>query len=308
IPWLKMNYTLGADYWTDERLEGCPVSSASPCIFGRVIEGKIVSYQIDHNLTATASYTVNPNFGGTITVGQNLDTRNQRVLGTVGRDLIALQPFRLSNTVSQDIPIDAQQVIHDVGWFGQATADLWNQLFLIAAVRNDGSSTYGRNHLRNWFPKGSAAWEFTKVTGDKLSWLSFGKARIAYGEAGVEPQPYLSSLTFSTGIVGGISQGTGNTPTQNGLGGLTTRSDLRPATDLKPERSKEFETGVGLGFFKDRADASITRHNKKADYGWEIGLQWARNRNTVLSLGGEQFISIGDFNNQVAMVGQPIGV
>lgn len=350
VPWLKFNYTLGADYWTDERLEGCPVSSASPCIFGRVIEGKIISYQIDHNLTATASYTVNPNLGGTFTVGQNLDTRNQRLLGTVGRDLIALQPFRLSNTVSQDIPIDAQQVIHDVGWFGQGTVDLWNQLFLIAAVRNDGSSTYGRNHLRNWFPKGSAAWEFTKLTGDKLPWLSFGKARIAYGEAGVEPQPYLSSLTFSTGIVGGISQGTGNTPTQNGLGGLTTRSDLRPATDLKPERSKEFETGVDLGFFKDRADASVTWYNKKsqdvillepvalstgftqqaanaaslrnrgwevalnvrpiqkADYGWEVGLQWARNRNTVLSLGGEQFISIGDFNNQVAMLNQPLGV
>ena len=45
-----------------------------------------------------------------------------------------------------------------------------------------------------------------------------------------------------------------------------------------------------------------------ADYGWEVGLQWARNRNKTLSLGGEQFLTIGDFNNQVAMVGQPIGV
>jgi len=107
---------------------------------------------------------------------------------------------------------------------------------------------------------------------------------------------------------------------------------------------------VDLGFFKDKADASVTWYNKKssdiillqplnpsigffqqganaatmqnrgweaslnvrplqkADYGWEVGLQWARNRNKVLSLGGEDFISIGDFNNQVAMVGQPIGV
>jgi len=39
-----------------------------------------------------------------------------------------------------------------------------------------------------------------------------------------------------------------------------------------------------------------------------VGLQWARNRNKVLSLGAEQFIPIGDFNNQIAMVGQPIGV
>jgi len=349
VAWLKVNYTLGADYWTDERLEGCPVSSASPCTFGRVVEGKIVNYQIDHNLTATATYTINENLGGAVTLGQNLDARTNRQLGTVGRTLVALQPYKLSNTVTQDPPLDEETVIHDASWFGQAGLDVKNQLHLIAALRNDGSSTFGSSNLRSWFPKGSAAWEFTKALGE-ISWLSYGKARVAYGEAGQEPLPYLTSLTFSSGLLGAISQGTGNTPTQNGIGGLATRSDLRPAQALKPERSKEFETGLDLGFFKDRADASVTWYNKTSsdiillqplnissgffqqganaatmrnrgweaslnarplqtpDVGWEMGLQWARNRNTVLSLGGAQFITIGDFNNQVAMVGQPIGV
>jgi len=349
VAWLKVNYTLGADYWTDERLEGCPVSSASPCIAGRVVEGKIVNYQIDHNLTATATYTINPDLGGTVTVGQNLDTRNNRQLGSVGRTLVALQPFKLSNTVTQDLPLDQETVIHDASWFGQAGLDVKDQVHLIAALRNDGSSTFGKSNLRSWFPKGSLAWEFTKAIGEQ-TWLSYGKARVAYGEAGQEPLPYLTSLTYSNGLIGGISQGTGNTPTLNGIGGLVTRSELRPATTLKPERSKEFEAGLDLGFLKDRADASVTWYNKQssdiilrqplnpsigffaeganaatmrnrgwevsfnvrplqqAEYGWELGLQWARNRNTVLSLGGEQFISIGDFNNQVAMVGQPIGV
>ena len=349
VSWLKINYTLGADYATDERLEGCPVSSSSPCIAGRVIEGKIVNYLIDHNLTATANYTISPTLSGTITLGQNLNTRNNRQLGTVGRGLVALQPFKLSNTVVQDLPLDAETVIHDASWFGQAGLDVSDQLHLTAALRNDGSSTFGRSNLRSWFPKGSAAWEFTKAIGEQ-SWLSYGKARVAYGEAGQEPLPYLTSQTFTSAIVGGISQGTGNTPTQDGIGGLVTRSELRAATALKPERSKEFEAGVDLGFFKDRADASVTWYNKKSsdiillqplnpsigyfqtgqnaatmqnrgwevslnvrpvqktDYGWEVGLQWARNRNKVLSLGGAQFISIGDFNNQVAMLNQPIGV
>src|SRR6267143_4781114 len=60
MPWLKINYTLGADYATDERLEGCPSSTSAPCIRGRVVEGKIINYTIDHNLTATATYTLTP--------------------------------------------------------------------------------------------------------------------------------------------------------------------------------------------------------------------------------------------------------
>src|SRR5437660_1735931 len=187
-PWLKVTYTLGADYATDERLEGCAQTSAAPCIAGRVIEGKIVNYAIDHNLTATATYTLNPGLGGTVTLGQNLNTRNQRQLGDVGRTLVAPQPFKASNTVSRDPVSDQEQVIHDASWFGQGTLDIKSQLYLTAAVRNDGSSTFGRSNLRSWFPKGSAAWEFTKALGER-AWLSYGKARVAYGEAGIEPLP-----------------------------------------------------------------------------------------------------------------------
>jgi TonB-linked SusC/RagA family outer membrane protein len=345
--WLKINYTLGADYATDERLEGLPISSSS-FTGGRVVEGKIVNYQIDHNLTATATYTLNADFGGTVTLGQNLNTRNNRQLGGVGRDLIAAQPFKLSNTVTRDLPLDNETVIHDASWFGQGTLDIKSQVYLSAAIRNDGSSTFGRSNLRSWFPKGSLAWEFTKAIGEQV-WLSYGKARVAYGEAGVEPVPYLTSQNYTSDILGGIAQGTGNTPTQNGIGGIGS-STTKAAASLKPERTKEFEAGVDLGFFKDRGDASITWYSKKsqdvilpqplapstgflrqganaasiqnrgwevsinvrpvqmADYGWEVGLQWARNRNKVLDLGGVKFIPIGDFNNQVAMLNQPIGV
>ena len=349
LSWLKFNYSLGADYAADERLEGCPVSSAAPCQAGRVVEGKIVNYSIDHNLTATATYSVNPDFAGTLTLGQNLDTRNVRQLGAVGRQFIALQPFKLSNTVSQDLPVDAEQVIHDAGWFGQGTLDIKDQVHLSAAARNDGSSTFGRNNLRSWFPKGSAAWEFSKAIGER-SWLSYGKARIAYGEAGIEPLPYLTSQVYSSSItLGGVSQGTGNIPSQGGLPGLA--SNVKAASTLQPERSKEFETGADFGFFKDRADASVTWYSKTSsdvillapvnpssgytfqaknaasirnrgweaslnvrpvqqpDYGWEVGLQWARNRSLVTKLPvGLQYVVVGDFNRQIAMTGQPIGV
>src|SRR6267378_3513851 len=106
-----------------------------------------------------------------------------------------------SLTGSRLTVFDAKQVIHDVSWFGQGTLDIKSQLYLTAALRNDGSSTFGRSNLRSWFPKGSLAWEFTKATG-ATSWLSYGKARVAYGEAGQEPLPYFTSQTLTEALLG----------------------------------------------------------------------------------------------------------
>jgi TonB-linked SusC/RagA family outer membrane protein len=344
-PWLKFDYALGADYTNDERLEGCPMSSSDVCFGGRVIEGKIVNYQIDHNLTGTANYTLNSRMSGTVTLGQNLNSQNIRNLFEVGRTLVAPSPFKLSNTVSRDNPIDNETVIHRESYFGQATLDMYDQLYLTASLRNDGFSNFGRLSRRAWFPKASAAWTFTKVIGER-PWLSYGKLRLAYGQAGTEPPPYVTSATFSSGVFGGIAQGTGVTPTQDGIGGLLT-GGLKPADVLRPERSKELEAGVDLGLFHDRGDASLTFYNSKTidvilptplapstgytvqytnaatfrnrglevalnmrpiqrpDFGWEVGLQWARNRGTVLALNGPQYIGFG---TGVAQVGQEIGV
>ena len=342
--WLKLDYTLGADYANDERLEGCPISSSDVCNGGRVIEGKVVNYQIDHNLVGTVSYTVNPNVSGTVTVGQNLNSQNNRNLFAVGRGLVAPTPYKLSNTVARDLPIDNETVIHRESYFGQGTIDLYQQLYLTASIRNDGFSNFGRLSRRSWFPKASASWNFTKVTGER-PWLTFGKLRLAYGEAGNEPPPYVTSGTYFSQIFGGIAQGTGETPTQNGIGGLLT-SGQKPADVLRPERSKELEAGFDLGLLRDKADASFTYYNAKTvdvilptplapstgysyqytnaaqfrnrgieialnmrpvqrpDYGWDLGLQWARNRGVVLTLNGPQYISLGA---GVAQVGEEIG-
>ena len=328
--WLKFNNTLGADYANDERLEGCPAECSDVAVTGRITEGKLVDYQIDHNLTGTATWHRSDNLGGTITVGQNLNSRNYRTFSVVGRTLIAPQPFSILNTLSRDPPSDYQNEVHNESYFGQATFDIKQQLYLTGAVRNDGSTTFGRDNQRAWFPKASAAWTFTNWY--KPRYLTFGKLRLSYGQAGQEPQPYLTSATFSgTNLVGGIAQGTGFTPTQSGLGGLFT-TFTKPAKTLKPERTKEVEGGVDIGFWGDKADASFTRYRSrtsdvilvtpippstgysseaknagifdnwgdelsinlrpitKQNYSWDVGLGWARNRSNVVDISGAEFL------------------
>ncbi|HEY8766107.1 MAG TPA: SusC/RagA family TonB-linked outer membrane protein [Dehalococcoidia bacterium] len=332
--WLKFNYILGTDYSNDERLEGCPAECSDVATGGRVTEGKLVNYLINSNLTGTAKWQASSNFAGTFTLGQALSANNYRTFSVVGRGLIATKPFSVLNTLTRDPPSDYQTQIHDESYFGQATFDLFNQLFLTTAARNDGSTTFGTANRRNWFPKASAAWTFTKAY--QPPFIDFGKLRIAYGEAGQEPQPYLTSATFSgTNLVGGIAQGTGFTPTQSGLGGLF-YTFTKPASVLKPERTKETEGGFDLGFWGQKADFSATWYKSKttdvilvtpippstgfsseaknagvfqnsgtelslnvrplatSNYGWDVGFGWARNRSLVKSIAGADFL-VTDF-------------
>ena len=324
--WLKFNYTLGADYYTDERLEGFPIGNSSQPN-GIVIAGNITNFQVDHNLTATASYKLSSALAGTFTLGQNLNHRRNTLYGTTGRDLIIPDLFNQQNTITRDPVIDQEFKNRIEGYFAQGTLDIANQLFLTGAIRYDGSNTYGDDNKRAWFPKGSVAWNFIPSRPEGM--ISYGKLRASYGEAGIEPQPYQTATVTRSDIPyaqGGV-QGTGLSPTQNGVGGASLNF-LSGNPNLKEERSKEFEAGFDIGLIKDKADLSFTWYNSQTegvilffpvapstgftnsalnagefrnrgievnlnlrpittkDFGWDLGFQFARNRSKVTDIVG----------------------
>ncbi len=334
VGWLRFNYTLGIDYSGDDRLQGQPqTSSNTPSILGQVVKVNIVNQQVDHNLTGTATYKLGQSLAGSITLGQNLNTRSLREIGGVGNALLAPEPFTLTNTASQLPPIDNETKVRIEGYFGQATLDISDQLFLKAGVRYDGASTFAQDKLRSWYPSGSVAWEFTRQTGDLGGKLTYGKLRAAYGEVGTQPNPYLTVFSFLSG--GTFQDGWGATLTasQNGFGGLF--SDTTRATQLKPERTRELELGTDLGLFNDVADLSFTWYRRtskdviltlpvpattgfinaasngaeirnagtewslnlrpitKRDFSWDLGFLFSTNRNRVVSLAGAQFVNYG---------------
>ena len=256
--WLNFNYTLGGDYYSDWRLEALPQTSSSfPT--GIVTRADMLNYEIDHNLTAKLTHTFSPSFSGTFLLGQNLHASRYRGTWAYGYDLIAPHPFSLDNTVSWESS-EGKNTVHTESYFGQATANLYDQLFLTMTMRNDGFSTFGKSEPRAWYPQASAAWTFTKALGndDQTGPLSFGKLRVAYGETGKAPGVYATLTTYGSGSFG---NGWGDylNATQGGFGGLYSPSG--PGNDnLKPERQKGLELGADFGFFNQMADASVTRY------------------------------------------------
>jgi TonB-linked SusC/RagA family outer membrane protein len=261
IDWLNFKYTLGADYYGDGRLEALPLTSAGNAV-GQVLRLDQTQLQIDHNLTATANHSFSNNFSTTLTLGQNLNSRRNRLISSTGTQLIAASPLALQNTVSQTSG-ETKSLAHISSYFAQATADLYNQLYLTAGIRNDGFSTFGSSNRRNNFPKASAAWTFTNYLGntEQRGILSFGKLRAAYGETGREPPVYGTITAFSTTNTFGSGYGDAIN-TLFGPAGLTSSFSLGN-TNLRPERSREFEFGGDFGFFNQRADLAVTAYRKR---------------------------------------------
>lgn len=348
--WLKIQETAGADYYTDSRLEGLPVGNSTTPV-GQVIRADFNNYILDHNLVAIASHTFTPWFAGTFTLGQNLNSTDYHQIFDLGNTLIAPTPFVITNTVQVDAN-DMETLVHRESYFGQATADLWDQLFLTGALRNDGFSTFGNNNRRHWFPKASAAWTFTKAIAGLTNKIDFAKVRAAYGETGREPNVYSTLNAFSVGRFGeygGDASGVLRT-IYMGQAGLI-GPDSVGSDSLRPERTREYEGGLDFGLFKGFMDMGISYYNSRTsdvifeaptppssgslaiiknaatitNKGWEItstfhplrgnnlnwnvGFQWARNRNLVTDLNGSTDILVGSqaILTTVARVGFPVG-
>jgi len=332
--WLRLGYTLGVDDGQDSRLQGQPPSTSNtPDPRGQVIKQTLVNTQWDGNFLATASYGLSQKVKGTFSFGQNLNNRSFRQQGQVGNGLIANQPFNLSNASTFPPPKDLETKIRTAGFFWQSTFDLWDQLFLKGGVRYDGASSFSGDHQWALFPSASAAWQFTKVTGNFGGLLSYGKARIAYGQVGTQPSPYLGATIYTSSLFNDFDA-FGTSSSQNGLGGLFT-PNIKPATSLKPERTKELEAGVDLGFFNDGADLSFTWYKRNStdvillvpvaassgytveganaarirnagtewtlnvrpitrkNFAWDLGLTLGTNRNRVEDLLGAEFVDYG---------------
>jgi TonB-linked SusC/RagA family outer membrane protein len=262
LDWLNIKETFGLDYYTDERLEALALTSSSEPD-GSVSQADYKNTELDQNLTATASHTFTPSFAGTLTLGQNLNSRNFRQLYVNGITLVAPQPLILNNTITWT-PNDNQNLVHSESYFGQATADLWNQLYLTAALRNDGFSSFGLSSQRHWFPKASAAWVFHQTPASGGGLFSYGKLRLAYGETGTEPLPYSTGQWYSVGT-SFVDAGWGSTllENQNGQGGLSIGAQ-KAQPNLAPERTKELEAGVDYALFDQKVDGGVTFYNDRS--------------------------------------------
>ncbi|HED10859.1 MAG TPA: SusC/RagA family TonB-linked outer membrane protein, partial [Caldithrix abyssi] len=267
LDWLNVRYILGRDYSNDERRYVLPPSS-STAPEGTITRSKFTTQETEGNLIIKASGNFDfADMAVTAYVGHNWNERKYNSFTTVGDNMSVYGFNQLGNTSSYS-PSEYESIVRLESFYGQVTFDLWNQLFITTALRNDGFSTYNKGENRFWFPKISTAWEFTKLPVFSESellkkWLPYGKVRLAYGETGREAPAYSTISAFSQGAFGS-GWGEVLNSTAYGYGGFFT-SGLRGNTDLSVERAKEIEYGIELGLIENRLSFDLTIYDQETE-------------------------------------------
>ncbi len=116
-----------------------------------------------------------------------------------------------------------------------------NYLFIDGTIRRDASSTLPVKNNTYCYPSLSGSFVFTDAIKTLPSFISFGKLRVSGAEVGSDTSPYMLDLNYGL-----------YSYTFNGEAAGSISTTTIPNKELKPTRTRSFETGLAMRFFKNR--------------------------------------------------------
>ncbi|SFW30924.1 TonB-linked outer membrane protein, SusC/RagA family [Sinomicrobium oceani] len=139
-------------------------------------------------------------------------------------------------------------------YFARVNYSLMNKYLFTVTGRLDGSSKFGQDQKRAFFPSAAFAWKISEEDFLKDSHgLSNLKFRTSYGETGnseIGVYQSLASMSSNTAILGG------DRASGVGIGTLSN-------PDLKWEKTAQFDAGLEFGFFDNRIKLETDFYYKK---------------------------------------------
>ncbi len=253
--WLSSRGTFGIDYLTyaDEQnvLRGqgcltCGTENQGKRTFNRAIDTK---YTVD--LNSTAQYSLTGRIGAKTSVGAQY---NHDKLFVVNAQADILPPGIISLSAgAQKTLTEGTADVITLGTYVEQQVSLDDRLFLTGALRIDDNSAFGTAARSAYYPKVSGSWVVMEPKDGGL--VNSFRVRAAYGATGQSPRP-LDALTYATPVTASIFG-------QPSIPGVTLGGLGDP--NLKPERSREIETGFDAGFLNNRVNLEFTLYDKRTE-------------------------------------------
>ncbi|MBC7897177.1 MAG: SusC/RagA family TonB-linked outer membrane protein [Cytophagaceae bacterium] len=283
--WLASRFTAGLDYSgqrTDFLQRNGEGGNFGPARLGQRTQGQneIRQYSLDGSATATKVLT--SSLTSRTSAGIQYNRRGQVITTLSGSQLPPGGETVTGAAVVTGTEVHADNVV--AGAFLQEEMGWRERLFLTAAVRADGSSSFGKNLRTLTYPKASFSWIlseesfFPDLPGDGTLRL-----RGAYGQSGVQPPSTagITRLLLSNAAIGGTPQ-TAASPLFTGFGN----------PDVKPERQAEFEGGVDLEAWRSRVRIEATYFSRLSSDAL-VSVPFAASVG-----GGSYFANVGSVSNK----------
>ena len=264
---LTIDYTLGIDQYNQKGETFIPpfpynVStgffgggpSLDPTLNGYASAAGYNFFQINNELNATYQTKLAKDITSTSQVGYSVQYEKSSYTMVQGRGLApVVQTVSGASTVLPGA--DDRGEISISGFYAQQNFGYKSLLYVTGAVRVDGSSVFGKDQRSQTYYKASGSYiisehDFWKGMDMSRVW-NFAKLRIAYGESG--------NLTGIGAYSRFNSYSSNSFISRTSLVSSTTLAN----TDVKPERQKELEFGIDLGFFNGRLNIQTNIYTKK---------------------------------------------
>lgn len=248
---------------------------------GTSIQGSTRNLSTNYIFSLINSLTVNSKLSLTTSAGITQETGDYNNILNVATQVIAGQ-----SNVDQAGALTATQFrakYQNNGVFAQEEILIADAVTLTGGIRFDRSSNNGDVAKYYAYPKAAVSWNLTKTGILANSFFDNLKLRAAYGEATNVPA-YGSK--FTSAVVSNI----GGNP-----GSLINIQKGDPS--IRPERQKEFETGIDFSMLKGRLGFEVTYYSKKINDFLMLG-------NLPASSGfSTQWLNAGDLRNRGIEVG-----
>jgi TonB-linked SusC/RagA family outer membrane protein len=261
LPWLFIQGRFGQDYWSrDEDYNNYPTGHASraaaPAGFanGQFVQDvrRFRETNLDFLVSATRQFG---DVGANLTFGGNQMRRRSDYNSVIVTDFVVYDLYTVQNGRVKDPIYDlSQRGVNSL--YGSAEVSYKKFLYLNGTVRNDWFSTLSPENRSILYPSVSLGYVFSEHL--KMSWLSYGKLRLAYAKVGSDSDvpPYAGQLFY--GINGNLlANPSGALQPLGGPLGTTV-----PNPNLRPMTVTETEIGLELKMFKNRVNIDLAAYKK----------------------------------------------
>lgn len=285
LSWLSHRLQTGIDVSDQEEVDLIPrLGPENARFFSASFAAGAKTVGVRNVLATTVDYSAT----ASLSVGQDLESNT-----TVGlqyyRSMIKLfsqegREFPTANVTSiagAALRFGSQDEVENatVGLFLQEQLGWRNRAFLTVAVRFDDNSAFGESFETVAYPKVAGSWVVSEEPFWDIGILNPLRLRVAYGQAGLQPEAFAALRTFEP-ITG---RGASPAVTPQFLGN----------PDLGPERAEEIEVGFEAGLLKQRLELDFTYYYERTKDAIVL-------RDVAPSLGfyRQQFVNLGEIENK----------